>query len=355
MPEPSVDGPRRRDDFRTLAHVADIALAVLAGLLLYLLSVWLVVGPGQVIPAEVRRPVEIGRFLVRQAQTGTHGKIYCLGSSVGVEGLDCRIIDEALGASEISYNCCWTGAESSQWLLLMPSVAACRPRAVVLCVDLFSLCGRKPIPPALLNMCAWEGVPAPSEIHDISGFLTESELALITSSHLDQLFRFRTLPLGAFDSWARETARRDLRCEGYTTNFTAPWVRRLTVDTATLSHHLDQLAAGLAKEAPEGRADALRVLNFVANYFEERSSRAILVLTPLHPELARRLGSEHLEEYRRLLRELCQRDRAAFIDHSSLLSAEQFSDGIHANESGRRTWSLEFGRALRSIRTAGES
>ena len=341
----------RIDNIRALLRMGDVPVVVVLAFATYLAVAYLVVGRWHVMPITAQRIVEIKKFLDRCAEPESHREIYCLGSSVVLEGLDCDIIDAELTDGSHCYNLSWTGSGFRQWLLILPAIITSQPDAVVLCTDFFSLAGTKPVSQTRMNIAAWWDF-IPEQDHDtLATVLSESELSVLHSSRAEQLIRFRALPLGALNVALREMARSDLRFEGYTTNFKSPWVRRKAVSPTALERHIDQCRRQIAERTDEQRHKVARLLRVVVDRLLEKGCRPILVLSPINPELLRRLGEEQVTETQGWLQALSDQTGVPYLDHSTVLSIEEYSDAVHPFGNGRRRWSAHLGQELRSLAT----
>ncbi len=341
----------RRENLTNLARLWSVPLAVAVGFTLYLCAAILIVGQWRLMPPAMNRMVEIQRFLLKQAG-GDSRPILLLGSSVLLEGVDAQELDAAAGGAA-SFNLAWTGATPRQWLLVLPAAVAARPGAIGLFVDLPSLAAAGAIPEARLNLAAWWDFLSESDRADLAAVLTSEERRVLDSSRVAQLLRFRSLPLGAFDSYVREVARPDLRYEEYATNFKDPWVRRQRVGPEALQRNIEQYETSLRHVAPEQRRTGIETLAAVIARARRGGAPVAVVLTPLHPELAARIGSDLLSATIASARSVSEAGGATFVDHSSFMPAGEFSDAVHPFEDGRRRWSAELGRVLSGIRAAG--
>jgi hypothetical protein len=337
---------RRRDNIKAVASLLDFVLLFAVALGAYVLLARQTLDHWRIMPPSSARVVELKSFLHQQVANHQEGDVYLLGSSVLLEGIDCGLMDPLLPGHHCSFNLAWTGAGPRQWLLVLPSVVAARPSAVVLGVDLMSITSSSPIPENLLAIAGrWDFIPR-DDLPDLRAVLSPPEYRLLTASKLKQLLALRSLPLGALDAYAREVSRRDLRYEGYTTNFKAPWVRTEVVSSASMKRGIANLAAQLRAHSPDDFKEPLQVLHAVVNYLHRDDCPVIIVLTPINPALNEALGSDLIEQASRELSTLADRNGAVFLDHSAVLPAEEYSDPVHPFDAGRRHWSAVLGQAI---------
>jgi hypothetical protein len=342
------------ENLRAFWRVRDLALVVGVGFALYCASAIVIVSHLRLMPVTMQRMVEIKNFLQHQKPNNPHPAVHLLGSSVLLEGVDCDIIDGELGDAGRAYNLAWTGATFRQWLLVLPAVVRSEPRAVVLCVDLPSLSSTARIPEQRLNVAAWWDFLGPGDLDRVGVLLDSEELRALRSSRFSQLMRFRALPLGAFDSYLREVARPDLRYEGYETNFKAPWVRRQAVSAEALERNIEQYRASIAAQTDEQRSAGARMLRAVIQQAGAGGAAVIVTLTPLHPELCRRIGQESVAQAAERIAAACRETGAVFLDDSAFLDAREFSDAVHPFTNGRERWSAALGRRIAQVvRAAG--
>jgi lysophospholipase L1-like esterase len=345
----------RINNLLTLLRIWDVALIVVAAFGIYLGAAALVVGKWQVMPPELERLVEVSKFLDHQAELEAGGSIYFLGSSIVFEGIDCDVVDRFLTNGRRSYNLAWTGASCRQWLLVLPSVAASNPDTVVLCVGTPSLSKPRKISEARLNIAAWWNFLSEEDLEAFSGILDTDEVEFLTSSRPLQLIRFRALPLGAFDSYLRETARRDLRYSGFTTNFKSPWVRMKASSPAALERHVKSIRENLAKGTDDDRTQATSVFRSVLEYVSRMDAGVVVIHVPTNPMLAGPGESEIIERTRSILASQCEDAGVEFLDYSELLTADDFSDGFHPFSKGREKLSARIGADLtRLAATSGD-
>jgi hypothetical protein len=75
-------------------------------------------------------------------------------------------------------------------------------------------------------------------------------------------------------------------------------------------------------------------------------TRFLLVLTPIHPRLAERIGRARLDALRSSVSTLAARLGAGVSDDLLALPAEDFSDAVHPFGDGRSAWSVRVGDAV---------
>ncbi len=345
-----------RENIRSLRSMWDIALAVVLAFACYVLLAWLVIDRWRVMPLGRARILEIKAFLDDRTSgaVAPSGDVYLLGSSVAVEGLDGSIIDAMLPAGRRCYNLAWTAGRPRVWRLLLPSVLSANPAAVVLCVDLSATTNSLPVPLDILALAAWWDFVPESELAELRSEFTGEECDVLASSSLRQLVTLRSLPPAALDGYVREVSRPDLRYDSYATNFKAPWVRQRVVPAAAMQRGIQGQKENRRRYSAENVAESLEMLQAVVDRLRVGDCRTMIVFTPVHPGLNDGSEGSLVALVRDALARLAERNRVAFLDHSEVLEADQFSDPLHPFEPGRRAWSKTLGRAIAENLTMSE-
>lgn len=338
-----------RENARAFLGVVDVPLVAAAAVAAYCLLAWLVVDRGRVLPVSRERMVEMKGFLEKQAASGVAGDVFFLGSSVLIEGVDCGIVDPSLPAGRKSYNLAWTGADARQWILVLPSLKAAKPACVVACVDIAAVRNAAPIAEDLLTIANWWRFLPDADLAVLGSLLSSAERSALAEPRVYQLFAFRTFPTEAFDAYMREVSRPDLRYAGYAANFKAPWVRKTVVSPSAMERGIRLYEQGVMSRSSENEDQALTVLNGVVSYLQGIPSRVVIVFSPINPAMKGLQGTGLIDGVRRRLSDLAAKTGAAFLDHSRLLSADQYSDHVHPSESGRIAWSKALGQAISEI------
>ncbi len=337
---------RTRENFRAILRIFDIPLMALAAGGLFFLSIYFIVVQGRVMPVTRERMVEVKKFLDRQSAEKNYGDVYFLGSSVLLEGIDCDIIDRTLPHGLESYNLALMGAGPPQWLLLAPSLKRIRPSLIVLCADLAGITGLASIPEDGLAIAGWwEFVPG-SELNVIGAYLSEREYKTLHKLRLLHLLTFRIFPIGAFDMYMREVSRPDLRYEGYTTNFKAPWVRRERISLTATKRWIRGKLMDVKVQTPEDMAIEVRIMQGIIDYFREAGVKVVIVLTPVNPLLSTDIDQGLKNQVENSLTDLAGQNNIRFFNNSNLLPEEYFADYGHPFESGRILWSEVLGDAI---------
>jgi hypothetical protein len=315
-------------------------------LLLYCLAAYLIIDRNQVMPVSRERLVEIKKFLDSQTEFNRHKDIFIFGSSTTIEGLDCNIIDEFLPKGSTSYNLAWTGGSPHQLLLILPSVTAARPAMVILCVDYWSLFENPRIPSEWLNIAGWWQFFPKSELGYFKTTLNEEEFNELTTPRLLHLWQMRSFLSEAIEANMREFSRPDLRYEGYSTNFKAPWVRTKVVSQAAMEKDIDKFRQLTASFEIGNLKRATDEIDVIVNYLNKNNIKVAIVLAPLNPKVADSIEKNIRDISIETLRESAKQHSAVFIDQLELLSPKQFADGAHAFESGRIVWSQALGQII---------
>ena len=338
-----------RESLRELRQVGELPVLVVLGFGLYFLAIWATVVRAEWMPEGLRRILEVERHLASGA--GPTGGVAAFGSSVLVEGLDCAVLARALAEGTRCDNLAWTGGNVRQWLLVTPALHASPPRVVLLGLDLFTLLSPAEVPVERIAIAGfWRFVPD-AELPAYREILAPGEVAVLESSRALQLLRFRGFPLNAWNERVREVARSDLRYEGYATNFVAPWVRRQAAPATALHVHLEQVRSlirdGGTYQLPETTRQVEQLVERIRA--GGPSTRFLLVLTPVHPELVATLPPGALDEVRSSVRSLAARIGVDAQDDTLALGAAGFSDAVHPFAEGRTQWSLALGRAAAGL------
>lgn len=336
----------RFDNIRALASVADIAVIAVLAFASYLALAHLVIDKWQIMPPTRARTVGIKVFLDDQATRPDDNAVHVMGSSVVVEGLDCDVVDAELGDGAVSYNLAWTNSGPRKWMLMAPSVVAAKPAVVVVCADLNTMTHTSETPVDLLAIAGYWGFLHDRDLSAFASVFDDRERGVLTAPAVTQLLTLRSLPPAALDSYVREVSRPSLRFEGYTANFKAPWVYRKIIPPPAMAAAMKRQV-----EAREGRTEQdiarpLAMLEALVAYLRGAGSRVVLVYTPIHPRLSAPPADVLIGQVRAGLRGLAERNNLTFLDHSGLLTVDQYSDALHPFGEGRRIWSEALGRAL---------
>jgi hypothetical protein len=332
-----------------LRRVADVPVLVAFGFALYGVGIWLAVAEARWMPVGLARILAVQRHL--DAGAGPVGGVAALGSSVVLEGLDCGPLRARLAPGTPCENLAWTGGDLRQWLLIEPALRRSPPRVVLLGLDLFTLLDPGPIPVERLAIAGWWRFVPPAEMPVLAAALSAEERAVLLAPRLSQLLRFRSFPASALNEHVREIARSDLRYEGYTDNFDAPWVRRTPSSPEALDKHLAQTTERVLGGGVERLPETVAVLETLVQRVRAAApeTRFALVLTPVHPRLAAALAGETLDVLRRELAAQAERLDARVLDHSTALGDDGFSDAVHPFGAGRDAWSARLGDELRPL------
>ncbi|MBN2446896.1 MAG: hypothetical protein JXO22_09230 [Phycisphaerae bacterium] len=338
----------RSENLRAVASLVDVALIVALAFGAYLLVSYLVVAKWHVIPQGLKRIVAIKSFLDDQASSGHHGDVCILGSSVVLEGIDASVIDGMLTDERQSYNLSWTGATPREFLLILPAVAEARPSLVVISADFGSVTTPlpNPIPDDRLTIAGWWHFLPDADHSFFEPLFSEHEWGVLNASRIQDLLTFRSLPPGALDAFLREVSRADLRYEGYTTNYKAPWIRRKTVSQAAMDRGIARQLAAFAGRSGGDLPEMMAIFKQMVRYLQKADCQVLIVLAPVHPEFTALLDNDLRARATEALSEAAEETGAVFVDHSGLLAADEFSDPGHPFEPGRATWSAALGQAI---------
>ncbi|MBN2561226.1 MAG: hypothetical protein JXQ75_09880 [Phycisphaerae bacterium] len=314
----------------------------------YLAAAYVVVACWRIMPQGLDRIVSIKSALDQRSEKKETRDVYVLGSSVVLEGVDCTVIDRFLPDGRQSYNLAWTGATPREFLLMLPSLARVHPSMVVIGADVGSVVTPlpNPIPDARLSVAGWWDFIPPSEHGYFRSLFSDHEWETLLASRAEQLLAFRSLPPGAFDAYLREVTRADLRYEGYTTNYKAPWIRRKTVSAEAMERGIERLRNVLAVRRGEDLPEMMEVFGATIEYLRKSGSDVLVVLTPIHPELTSSLEGALLSRATAALEGTARDKGAVFVNHSALLIAEHFSDPGHPCETGRQAWSKALAQVI---------
>ena len=338
-----------RNSLDALRRVFDIPLLVALAFALFAVGIWLAVVEAGVMRVSLARILAVQHHL--ETGGGPRGGVAVLGSSVVVEGVDCAVLRAQLRPAAPCENLAWTGGDLRQWLLIQPALRRSPPAVLVLGLDLFTLLDPTPIPADRLALAGWwEFVPG-SDLPELAHSLSAVERAILLAPRATQLLRFRSFPLGALNEHFREVARADLRYDGYVENFEAPWLRRAPASPEAMQKHLEQTARRIHTGGLERLPETQQILEILIKRVRTShpETRVVLVLTPIHPHLARMLGPDTLDALRRSLDMEARRLEAHFLDHSASLGADGFSDAVHPFADGRGAWSIQLGEGIASL------
>ncbi len=345
---PALSRISRWQNVKNLLSLADISLIVAAMFGLYFLLAYQIVCQWKILPAGRLRVVEMKAFLENNYEIHKFNKIYFLGSSIPLEGIDCNRIDTVFPKGIECYNLSWTGSGPRQWLLMLPSLRRTKPSCVVLFVDVGMLMPMRPIPDDLLTVAAWWGLIPKEQLEIFSPQLSQNEIHVLKASSFRHLLAFRSLPFDALNSYMSETCRRDLRYEGYTTNYKSPWVRRGIAPPEATARGVAGIQQTLSQLNPGDLEQTLAILEFTIQYLKAEDCQVRVFLAPTNPALTADMEKIVISNFRQKLLELAKQNEVRVIDHSGLLKADEFSDHVHPNSAGREVWSKEVGNVLSS-------
>ena len=338
-----------RNSLDALRRVSDIPLLIALAFALFAIGIWLAVVQAGVMRVSLARILAVQRHLVTEG--GPSGGVAVLGSSVVVEGVDCAVVRAQLQPVAPCENLAWTGGDLRQWLLIQPALRRSPPAVLVLGLDLFTLLDPSPIPADRLALASWWHFVPDSDLPQLADSLSADERSVLLAPRATQLLRFRSFPLGALNEHFRETARADLRYDGYAENFEAPWLRRAPAAPEAMAKHLEQTARRIRTGGLERLPETQQMLESLITRVRaaDPGTRVVLVLTPIHPDLARMLGADTLGALHRGLDTEARRLDADFLDHSASLEADGFSDAVHPFADGRAAWSVRLGEDIASL------
>lgn len=338
-----------RANLAALLKVWHIPAAVLAAGAVYFAAIHYSVVDRLVMPVTRQRMIETKRFLDRQASSGQDGAIYLLGSSVLLEGIDCRVLDRHLPDGVSSYNLALMGAGPPQWLLLAPALRSARPSLVLMCTDLAGVSGLASIPKDGLAIAGWWNFIPPRDLEEFRRVLSPEDYADLRKPRWQHLLAFRVFPAGAFDMYMREVMRADLRYDGYTTNFKAPWVRKEAISVAATARGIRGKLGDVRAVTPEMMQDELGIIQHLIEYLREDGIPSAIVVAPINPLLREGIDENLDTAVRQELQALAERNGIPYLDDSHLLTAGEFSDHVHPFAPGRERWSDDLGGEVRLL------
>ena len=339
-------GGARREELGMLwTACASLTSAAATAIVLFLASSLIVSQMNCGAPPLIRRLQGIRCDLVSRTCAGGTA---VLGSSIGLEGVDCDVVSRQDGALGPCRNYSRGGATPRQWLLLLPDVVTAAPRRVVLSADVSALGGSTPIPTEVLVAAAAWDVRSVHRDPCLRAELTPQELAQLGGGPIATIARYRLLPLMAMDTFARETVRSDLRFAGHLQNFTAPWVRRSDVSGQPLNRHVAMVADGIASYTSDGIERSLKLLRTQAMYLHNRGIVVVGVVSPVHPAVRDAVGDSRIRELTARMLTAFRAAGAEPVDDTRLLVASEFGDAVHPNAKGRAKWSEALGQSLRA-------
>lgn len=326
-------------NIRNLLRIVDGLLIVLLAGAAFLFVIHFLVVDNRVMPVTRARLVAMHEFLETQAAAGEFGDVYFLGSSVLLEGVDCRIIDERLPAGIESYNLSLMGAGAPQWILLAPALRRARPSWVVMTVDMTGVTGLQKIPEEGMAIAEYWDFFTPESERRFARFFSEEQKRALDNSDIASLLAFRVFPIGAFDMYMREVSRPELRYDGYTTNVKNPWVRKQQVSEESTERWIAGKVSKVDEQTPEQMDEQIAMIAELIDYFAEAGIGSAVCVAPVNPKLSAALGETESERILRALRDLCARTDTPLLNHRTLLAADQFADHVHPYEPGRVKWS----------------
>lgn len=337
----------RRANFAALLRVADIPLLAMLAVAIYFATAYELVDRLRLMPVGHSRLLNSKELLEQPGASGSHA-VYFLGSSVVVDGIDCDVVDRELPDGFESFNIGGTGSGPGRWPLLETSLAQAHPAAVVLVVDLASAISNVPMPAHMSALAGWFDFLPRDARQSVEGLLDkESEIEPLFAPRYEQLLAFRVLPLVHLEVTLRETIRKDLRYEGYATNFKAPWIRHTNVSAAAMDRSIKQMVKQLSAYKVEQLDHTNELVSRVTAKMHKEGAQVLVVLAPMNPEVVKQLPPGYVAAMSAKLADGAQQAGAIYLDQADLLPVSGFSDHIHPIGKGRDEWSAALGKAIR--------
>lgn len=300
-------------------------------------------------------PVVHARMLYTKELLDDHGRqqrraVYFLGSSVVVDGIDCNAVDSELPPGVESFNLGGIGAGPTRWLLQEAALERAQPAAAVFVVDLLASLSNTSIPSHLAAVAGWfDMIPSQSR-EAIEGLLdADRELGPLYAPRYRQMLEFRSLPMVHVEFTVRESLRKDLRYEGHSTNFKAPWLRLSSVSPLAMDRSVAQTVDQLAAYSVKDLRPALTSLRLTGSPLVREDVAVVVVLAPVNPLVAEQLPPGYVEQMSAAIAATVRDIGAVYLDQAALLAADEFSDHVHPIGPGRERWSRELGQALRTV------
>lgn len=341
----------RRANFLALLRVVDIPLVALLALAIYFATAYELVDRMRLMPLAHGRLLNSKELLLERAAT-TERDVFVLGSSVVVDGVDCKVVNkqlEGLSPATQSFNIAWAGSGPGRWPLIEPALAKAHPAAVVFEIDFPSALTNAPMPRHMAAVAGWFNfVPADYRPTLEKLMDPENEVGPLFAPRLKQLLEFRVLPLVHLEVTLRETLRSDLRYDGYDKNFEAPWLRRTTVSPAAMARSIKQNVEQLKGARVENFEQTAKLIKLMADKMHEAGAVVIFVLAPMNPEVLGQLPPDFVKTMSAPLEAAAKESGSIFLDQSEMLPASGFSDHIHPIGEGRDQWSAAIGQAVRA-------
>jgi hypothetical protein len=335
-----------------LALLSVIVPVVLgAGLGMWLLQQWYIPKIGMGVH---QRTINLGQQLLSQSLP--RNSILCLGNSVVREGLDTQIALEQwpkqIASNWHMYNVSISGSGILEQRIMMPRMLACQPQAIVLEFGFVEMGRIDEIHSDKCYAYARAGfsrdVQYDEQLLSIATF-TERNRQQLFSSEVEQLLHFRNIPLTNINETLRRIAQPEYLLEG-DNNWINPFEMAFDYAPDRLLRHFKSLkhdhAVGLQPNLRDGKSIIRQNIELI----QKSGCQPLIVILPIHPELHSFYrdvaGQDVQREFLEFTHELESSYQVAIWDATQLLTAEQFSDAVHPNATGRRTFSTALGQWL---------
>lgn len=312
-----------------------IALITILSLLAGVMCAALLAGPLiQRLPHDLMRTETILSAL-GDARRKPDGVIF--GNSVAMNGVDGRIIGEALSGDAEFYNLSSTGQTLPESYLYYQEIPE-SVETIVQVVTPLKLEEEEHIHESVYNTFYLYGYrPEAETVEVLSEIMGEPEATLFRRSMLWHRLQSRWVLRQWIDTSVRGLIRTDLELGRgvHDLYYPAPYETRLPEEK--IDRILERAKTPRNWEGLKIPEKNLRIMKAMVRKSDELGVRDFYFLfAPLHPELQEHYGDRYLEEIRRFIRELDLGPNVHAIDMVSLLGEKEYIDHAHPTAAGAR-------------------
>lgn len=283
---------------------------------------------------DLNRMMAVGKLL--NTSLSEEPTLVFVGDSVTVEGIDAGIVKAGAPAGWRVLNLGINGCDRAELDVILPKVAAAKPRAV--CIVLRPLSIAYPPDVEVDSSYAYnlggfaEAWPAGWMTPYPPGVPQDKYEKLVAGKFEAQL-HFRTALQALVNSKLRGAIRRGVRAVG-SEEWRAPFNMTESIGGELLDRHVRVLAEELRIGVEGGTKEHEADLERLVMYLQSQGVVPILVSSPTHPGLREAFGATGAR-LREVALGLAERCGGVYADATLLLDESGFADGQHLNQKGR--------------------
>lgn len=284
-----------------------------------------------------------------------------LGDSIAIGAVDCNQLDQRIGDRRTSFNLGMPAKSNAEFLLDAAQPALHNAEVIVLFNPLAVYASKaQALEPRRANLlrqldypldeAAWRGYARLLPDSGVDYLFAPRYVHVFDSrwrvrSHLEQQLKLSLpgVPVATKQQlrYLHDVYTKDLK---YAALPVEPTAAQLKVKLRErLLANAEALSQGGFNPSPSSRA----AYQYALGQLAANSGSVVLVLAPLHPDLAVQLGPRALADIRRLAFSYAS-GKVQVLDCAALLTASDFGDEVHLNRSGAEKLTRELARALGS-------